>query len=712
MPNQLTHPSNQGDAVAAPPPQLGRRFIIIGAQRSGTTVTHSCIKDHPQATCPSDEVMIDPLFARGISAFTGGGETYEERASAMSGLFDLLARALAPTAKKKAWGFKVAVSTEVQACDLCNALREFLPDVHVILVRRHQVIAQCGSLYLASQTGQWHAWAGGTDKRGSPTIEIPLDYFDDYVREARAIDQQLETLTQSHRTLHLDYEQDIVTGLGWPRMFHFLGLDAIPVTWLRMEKVAPPPEEFISNYALLQNRLLTLPKASLQVALANAARRSLELTAAEHPNFLFHRATQRLTQPDSCIGGIKLSVSELAAAALADIDSAFLSQRPYRLDATTAGCVAAALECIADRWGMLTGNNRLVALTNEFGKSAHFLAARAYANFKLGRHSAACAEAIRLLGLGANLPEELANGAFALLQTIAVDSPSSVPSTLIADLPPRWANTPMHLSLQARQALDAGAPERARQLALLGIGLSPDASSTVAGECSTILQEAWVDSTCQMTAVRDDLALLPASFRASPQGSLLRAHLALLEGANLDAEELLLATLQRGSSPWIEGRAFGLLGKIWDSSEQWENHLDALARLPEEYLHSPYFRLRRGWMLAQHGSWQEACNDAGAALGLIRGDRGLQKWAFHLVEVALTATTDASAVRMTLQRLRPHGADNADFHVAESILLQHLGNPAAAAISLERALQLEPDHSRALALFAKTGMTGGTTADR
>ena len=58
----------------------------------------------------------------------------------------------------------IAVSAGAEAADLCNAIREFLPELVVILVEREDVVAQFGSLCRARRTGQWqtdHASSGG-----------------------------------------------------------------------------------------------------------------------------------------------------------------------------------------------------------------------------------------------------------------------------------------------------------------------------------------------------------------------------------------------------------------------------------------------------------------------------------------------------------------------------------------------------------------------
>ena len=58
--------------------------------RSGTTVTHVCLREHPNATALNDEIGIRPFFERGLSAFTSGAETVPERTLGHLALFDAI----------------------------------------------------------------------------------------------------------------------------------------------------------------------------------------------------------------------------------------------------------------------------------------------------------------------------------------------------------------------------------------------------------------------------------------------------------------------------------------------------------------------------------------------------------------------------------------------------------------------------------------------
>ena len=66
------------------------------------------------------------------------------------------------------------------------------------------------------------------------------------------IEKILSQLHASHDVFDLEYERLLEPDHDmYERMFEFLGVEAMPVTWLKAKKILPPPEQFISNYAKL-----------------------------------------------------------------------------------------------------------------------------------------------------------------------------------------------------------------------------------------------------------------------------------------------------------------------------------------------------------------------------------------------------------------------------------------------------------------------------
>ena len=48
------------------------RFLIIGYQRSGTTVISHLLRGHPDVSSLGGELRIEPFFSHGTRVFTGG----------------------------------------------------------------------------------------------------------------------------------------------------------------------------------------------------------------------------------------------------------------------------------------------------------------------------------------------------------------------------------------------------------------------------------------------------------------------------------------------------------------------------------------------------------------------------------------------------------------------------------------------------------------
>lgn len=268
------------------------RFLIVGMQRSGTTVTHHCLGGHPQIALMTDEVSVDPFFTKGMSVFTTGRETFDARCRGYLRLFDAIATAAVDRAVRAA-GLKVALGTPEDAADLVECLQEHFPDIKVVMVRRNDLVAQCGSLRRAMRTGQWHAF-GKNSGRSGDKFAIPEDEFDDYMRGCRRIEAQLDRLKASHAVFELQYERDIAPGMDKYRLFDFVGVERTAVTWMEMEKVSPPADEFITNYQALVARQADAPPVQPEAAEAEALARDGTRAAKEQSFLLVYRAEARI----------------------------------------------------------------------------------------------------------------------------------------------------------------------------------------------------------------------------------------------------------------------------------------------------------------------------------------------------------------------------------------------------------------------------------
>jgi len=247
------------------------------------------------------EVRVSPFFTEGMAVFTTGDESYAERRTGIRDMFDRLAL-VAHTANRNASaeqapsaiGLKVAYQTPEEAADLANSIREFFPELRIILVVREDLVAQQGSLMLAQQTGKWHAWKGDKDAQAKKTLSIPLESFHSYADDIRRGMSLLEDLATTHPVLRFSYEQDICAQPDYEKLYRFLGIEELPPEWVRMKKAAPPPQSFIENYDELRTALSELPPIDQAEQDRFATARREDWLKRQRPYFHISRANEML----------------------------------------------------------------------------------------------------------------------------------------------------------------------------------------------------------------------------------------------------------------------------------------------------------------------------------------------------------------------------------------------------------------------------------
>ena len=358
------------------------RFIVVGMQRSGTTVTHVGLKDHPSITMSTDEVYISPFFTKGLSAFTGGKESYAQRRSGFLALFDLLA-ASRVTEKTEAFGIKCAVGNRQEAIEFCNAVREYFPDIRIILISREDLVSQHASLLRAEKSGEWHAWEG--QKRAwSGSFAIPRQAFLDYATECRHTVAQLRTLKRSHKVMELVYERDIAPGVRYDLVFEFLGVPVIPVDWLKMSKVAPPAETFVDNFADLKNLMadLPVPSESEEAAAARAVWR--DRSKAEMPNFLMSRACDAFDRGQLEDGW-------------ADVEAGLAVSAGRPLDASMRAKAAGVAERAVMKSNAVMRDDLMAALERDVAGNPFFILTRAEVRARSPMVATACNDTLGVL---------------------------------------------------------------------------------------------------------------------------------------------------------------------------------------------------------------------------------------------------------------------------------------------------------------------------
>lgn len=235
-----------------------KRYIVVGHSRSGTTITHLCLKGHPNISAVNDEVKVSPLFTQGIATFTTSADSYlttKEKREGISALFDAITT-IETDENTIATGLKVAIGSPEKAVQLVGCLQTYLKDLTVILTVRDDIIAQYGSRLRSSATGQAHSWRSNRLNHEF-RVTIPRDKFASYAVSALKTLEELRKLKATHQVIEVVYERDILPNNHevYYKIFEFLGLPKVEISWLDSKKVAPPPEKYILNYFELKRLL-------------------------------------------------------------------------------------------------------------------------------------------------------------------------------------------------------------------------------------------------------------------------------------------------------------------------------------------------------------------------------------------------------------------------------------------------------------------------
>ncbi len=244
------------------------RYVIVGLPRSGTTLIHKAIAGHPNASALNDELRVSPFWDLGLSTFTFGHETPEERRAGHVALFDAVT-SIAASAETRAFGVKCCVSSPKEAELVVTSTMRTISGVKMIVVVRRDLVAQYASLLRARRSGAWHSWRHA-DRPPVAQVHIRPLLFDRYVTNA------LDTLArlQCAPAAYLVVFEELVASKadGFRRIFDFLDLPDVPIDWELGDKVSPLPEAYIDNYHEMSNRLASLVERHASGTLALSTR--------------------------------------------------------------------------------------------------------------------------------------------------------------------------------------------------------------------------------------------------------------------------------------------------------------------------------------------------------------------------------------------------------------------------------------------------------
>jgi tetratricopeptide (TPR) repeat protein len=563
-------------------PNMNRtRFVIAGLQRSGTTVTVGCLSGHPEIACARGEIKAFPLFTRGLATFSYGHETYPIRKEGLAALFDAVSM-IGAAPEVRANGLKVALGTPTEAMDVVAALREYLPETKIILIWRDDLVAQYGSLLRAQQTGQWHLFRGdGVKQTKNDAVHIDKQPFLDYLQACRSIMGHLDTLRETHEVHDFHYENDIVPGDQYGRLFEFLGASVRPVTWLSMRKVAPPPEQLIDNYTKARAWMEGAPAPAKDALRRDQHERHVELAQDENTFFLLDRAWNHLEQ-----GRRNEASIDVKAALDRDKEPNLVVQGQARLWVTLEESTAAGEQ-----------HPQIEVLRERHAGNPEFLVYRAAARLQLGRAEPAFADLLTALERPAELGQ-LQRYAFKELERAVAGLPNR--EAFEADLEglaSKLGANPHYLLFRATQRLESGAAADAHADVLAALLAASDNDAMLLGPAFSMLQQAW-------NALGDDavatqaLETLQERYGNSPFYLLRRASWNHGRGSHAEAQSGCVAALaQANLEPSLERWAFEMLANALQAMNDPEAARATLRSLESAYPDNTNFLFLRGVVL-------------------------------------------------------------------------------------------------------------------
>ena len=219
------------------------RYIIVGCSRSGTTVTHIRLKNHPNVCALNDEIRISPFFTNGLSTFTYGNDEREEKEKGYLAVFDAIVQ-IGKNENTLVCGLKISIIKPSDAEIFVETLSKYMKGIKIILTKREDYVAQYGSLIRAQKTGQHHSWK--TPKKHIHSFRISKIKYISYLLDTIEIENVFKKLYLKNKVLEIVYEKDIIQN-NYKKICNFLDIPFIKISD-NSKKVAPIPENYIKNY--------------------------------------------------------------------------------------------------------------------------------------------------------------------------------------------------------------------------------------------------------------------------------------------------------------------------------------------------------------------------------------------------------------------------------------------------------------------------------
>lgn len=216
---------------------------------------HLILKGHPNIAALNDEIKIEPLFTKGVSTFTFGNNSPEEDKFGVSILFDALT-SISSNKNTTTLGVKSACNCVKSALAFVNSLNTYMKNLKVIITVRNDLVDQYACFLHAQKTGVYHSWNKGFENMKIQKIRIDKNLFARYVIDCLDTYVVLKELSKTHDLLQCVYEDYLVDPKSvHNKIFNFIDVPQIEVTWLKSKKIEPDPDKYITNYPEMKDLL-------------------------------------------------------------------------------------------------------------------------------------------------------------------------------------------------------------------------------------------------------------------------------------------------------------------------------------------------------------------------------------------------------------------------------------------------------------------------
>lgn len=224
------------------------RYFVVGYQRSGTTLIHLLLKDHPNVSALNDELQVSPFFSKGISCFTHGNDYREEKELGYARMYDTLTTLMADN-QTLANGAKCVCNSKNSAQTLVDVISKYFKDMKIIHVVRNDLVAQYGSMIKSSRSGIMHSWYKGSLNQKPDSININKLLFIRYILGCLDTNSAISRLQKTNPYYQSIYEEfsknpDKIKS----ELFNFIGIPDLKPDWLFSKKILPAPESYINKY--------------------------------------------------------------------------------------------------------------------------------------------------------------------------------------------------------------------------------------------------------------------------------------------------------------------------------------------------------------------------------------------------------------------------------------------------------------------------------